>query len=77
MPELLEDKNEKYVNVPYCAKIEPLWENCSHEVNPDPPESCLGPVLTVSNRIQCGKDVQGRMERKKLFDEGLWLLHPM
>ena len=59
------DSKSDYGNIPYCGKAEPMPKNCSFEENPDPPISCLEPIQTVTSRIQCGKDVQSKMERQE------------
>ena len=59
------DSKSDYGDIPYCGTAEPISTNCSFQVNPDPPISCLEHIQTVTDRIQCGKDVQSKMERRE------------
>ena len=49
----------------FCGQIKPLPPECTYEVNTDPPIECLQPLAEASRRIECGKNVQKRLEKEE------------
>ncbi len=56
--------------VKYCGDIEPLAPECGFNGSlVKPPEYCLEPLWKMKENIQCGRDVQARMENTKTLME--------
>ncbi len=56
--------------VKYCGDIEPLAPECHFNGSMvKPPEYCLDPLWKMKENIQCGRDVQARMENTQTLME--------